>query len=331
MNKKDNFLSIPIARLREFTNGFIEMKRATGLKYVSEERHMKYFIRYCEKHCQEESLASDILFQWIEDGSNRSMKTKANMATMMSEWSKYMFSLGYEPLMIPEIRCLRSNSAFIPHIFSTSELNAIWNTVDHIEFYKNYPNLHRCIPVLFRLLYGCGLRISETLSITASDVDFSTNCILLKHTKLDKERVIPLGVSMAKVLKKYVQGIVPALLPTERIFYYKRGKVLPLHSVYNRFRWTLNKSGIPYEGRLRGPRLHDFRHTFAVHTMNRLFEQKKDISVVLPIISAYLGHTSIKATERYLRLTEDKLLAITVSMENSFPNMFTEVLPNEEI
>ena len=327
----NNYQAIPISKLQELTAGFIEMKRSTGVKYVSEERHIRYFVRFCQEHYHEDCLPNNAIFDWIEESDNRSLKTKSNMACMMAEWAKYMFSLGYEPLRIPEIRYVKSNSAFIPHIFTTAELQALWNTVDHIEPSKLYPNLHRCIPVLFRMLYSCGLRINEALSINLEDIDFDTNCIILKHTKLDRERIIPLEGSMTKVLKGYIQNTIPALSPDEPIFFYKRGITLPSHSIYQRFRWALSKSGIPYEGRLRGPRLHDFRHTFAVFTMNKLFEQKKDIAAVLPIISAYLGHAGIESTERYLRLTEDRLTSITDSMEQMLPNMFPEVEPNEEI
>ena len=85
-------------------------------------------------------------------------------------------------------------------------MKAIWNTVDNIAPLKRCPNLHQCIPVLFRLLYACGLRISEALQITVSEIDFNTNVITLKHTKLDKERLIPMSESLAKVMHTYIRN-----------------------------------------------------------------------------------------------------------------------------
>ena len=94
---------------------------------------------------------------------------------------------------------------------------------------------------------------------------------------------------------------------------------------------TLQQSGIPYEGKLRGPRLHDFRHTFAVTAMNHLSDEGNDLYVSLPILSAYLGHAGIQSTERYVRLTEDRLSTITDSIQLNLPNIFPEVKEDEEI
>lgn len=247
----------------------------------------------------------------------------------MTTWAQYMFSLGYIQLRLPSVRHTR-NTAFIPHIFTESELQSIWGTVDHIKPTKQYPNLHRCIPVLFRLLYSCGLRISEALAITPADIDFDANIITLKHTKLDIERLIPMCASIAKVLKDYVDGLTEKITDDTPIFYYRKGLLLTSSSVYERFRLVLQESGIPYEGRLRGPRVHDFRHTFAVVTMNRLSDAGNDLYVLLPILSTYLGHCEIHSTERYIRLTEDRLSTVTDSMKLNFPNIFPEVQDDAE-
>jgi len=114
------------------------------------------------------------------------------------------------------------------------------------------------------------------------------------------------------------------------IFYYRQNIPLTSGSVYGRFRLTLQESGIPYEGNLRGPRLHDFRHTFAVTTMNRLCDEGNDMYVSLPVLSAYLGHTDIKTTERYIRLTEERLSKIIDSIQLHIPDVFPEEKEYEE-
>lgn len=330
MNNETPLKPIPIADLGSFFRDFLEFKRATGLKYVSEERTLRYFTRYCQEHYPDNNLPEDAIFEWINENDNRSQKTKSNHSVVMAEWAKYMFSLGYMPMRIPEIRCPR-NTAFIPHIFTTEEIEAIWKTVDNIKPVKRYPNLHKCIPVLFRLLYSCGLRISEALGITTNDIDFSKNIITIRHAKLDKDRWIPMGESIAKVLSTYVEEQRDKIMPNAPIFYYHPLTPLSPASVYERFRLTLKKSGIPYEGKQRGPRLHDFRHTFAVVAMNRMSDEGKDLYVSLPILSAYLGHANIQSTERYLRLTEDRLSCITESMQLHLPTVFPEVAEDEEI
>lgn len=326
---EDCLKAIQISDLESHYQGFLEVKRSTGLKYVSEEKILKYFARYCRENYDTDCIPENAIFDWINENDNRSQKTKASQKSVMTEWAKYMFSLGYMQMRIPNIRST-SNTAFIPHIFTAREMNAIWETVDNIDPIKRYPNLHRCIPVLFRLLYSCGPRISEALAITGNDINFEKNVITLRKAKLDKDRWIPMSDSMAAVLKKYIDGLEGYDTYDLPIFYYRRGLTLTESTVYGRFRLILHKSGIPYEGRLRGPRLHDFRHTFAVNAMNKMSDEGKDLYVSLPVLSAYLGHSSIQATERYIRLTEDRLSTITDGIRLHLPDVFPEVKKDEE-
>lgn len=330
MNNITELKPIPVSDLESFFQDFLEFKRATGLKYVGEERTLRYFTRYCREHCLDSNVPEDAIFNWINENDNRSQKTKSNYAGVLTAWAKYMFSLGYMHMRIPDIRCSR-NTAFVPHIFTTTELSLIWKEVDNIKPVPGCPNLHKCIPVLFRLLYSCGLRISEALAITTDDINFENDVITLRHAKFDKDRLIPMSETMTQVLKKYVEDQKDKITSDSPIFYYHSREVLKASTVYCRFRLTLEKCGIPYEGKLRGPRLHDFRHTFAVTTMNRLSDERMDLYVSLPILSAYLGHAGLKTTERYIRLTEDRLSTITNSMQLHLPTVFPGVKDDEEI
>jgi len=326
---ENEFKSIATKEVPKLCNDYIEIKRAAGLKYDTGTRTLKQFIRYCESNIQDEYLPDDAIYNWITDAKNQSLKTKNNNNGVMTGWAQYLFSLGYVPLRLPDVRYSK-NTDFVPHIFTDKELKKIWQCIDCIKPNHRFPNLHRCIPVLFRLLYGCGLRINEALQIKRKDIDFSTNVIKLYHTKLDRERLIPMADSLATVIKKYVENNIDITDDDSPIFFYKKGEPLHGHSIYGRFRLTLKMSGIPYEGKLRGPRLHDFRHTFAVRAMNRLSDEGKDLYVILPILSAYLGHANIEVTEKYIRLTEDRLSTITDAMQLNLPEIFPEVKTNEE-
>lgn len=316
--------------VRSLCLDFIELQRAVGKKYVKEERELRAFCKFCEQTFSGSSIPEDVICSWVLNEPNRSMKTKATLAGTLMMWAQYVFSLGYTPLMLPHVRGT-VNTGFMPHIFTADEMQRIWNTVDHIEPQKVYPNLHKCIPVLFRLLFSSGLRISEALAITLEDVDFAQNVITLHRTKNDWERLIPMSVSLAAIMKTYINEHLSIFASKSPIFYYRKGKLLTPGSVYGRFRMVLRDSGIPYQGKLRGPRLHDFRHTYAVHAMNKLVDDGNDLYTILPILSAYLGHSNITSTERYIRLTEERLSKVTDSMETKIPNLFPEVKDDAEL
>lgn len=327
----NNTTAIPIyaSEVSSLCADFVELRRATGLKYIPEEKILRQFSRHCDENFPGCIIPEDAIYNWVNGGTNQSLRTRYGKANVLAQWAKYLFSLGYTPLWIPTVR-FTNNTGFVPHIFSAAEMQKIWSTVDHLLPSKIYPNMHRCIPTLFRLLYGCGLRISEALQITLRDIDFSTNVITLRHTKLDKERLVPMSDSVAKAMKTYADWHGNELGADDPFFFYRKGFILTSGSVYGRFRMTLQNSGIPYMGKLRGPRLHDFRHTFAVSAMNNLSDAGNDLYVILPILSAYLGHAGITSTERYIRLTEERLSTITDRIQIQTPGVFPEVEDDAE-
>ena len=85
----------------------------------------------------------------------------------------------------------------------------------------------------------------------------------------------------------------------------KRDTPIAASTVYKAFRTLLWQAGISHQGKGIGPRLHDLRHTFCVHTLANQVSNNVDLYVSLPILSTYIGHNSIQATQRYVRLTEE--------------------------
>lgn len=75
-----------------------------------------------------------------------------------------------------------------------------------------------------------------------------------------------------------------------------------LYGVFRRFLWA---AGISHGGRGLGPRLHDVRHSHAVHCLQDWVRQGTDLTVALPYLSAYLGHSGLQQTQYYLRLTAE--------------------------
>ena len=95
----------------------------------------------------------------------------------------------------------------------------------------------------------------------------------------------------------------------------------PNTNVYNNFRRFLWAAGISHGGRGVGPRIYDFRHTFAVHCLKRWSEQNYDLLVYLPILKTYMGHKSLRGTSYYLRMTADVFPEITLKLEQRFPDL----------
>ncbi len=98
-------------------------------------------------------------------------------------------------------------------------------------------------------------------------------------------------------------------------------KPIMLVNLYRNFRRFLWHAGISHGGRGSGPRIHDFRHTYAVHCFKKWTEEGKDLSVYMPVLKTYMGHESFEDTTYYLRLTVDVFPDITLRMETCYPEL----------
>src|SRR3546814_2789192 len=82
------------------------------------------------------------------------------------------------------------------------------------------------------------------------------------------------------------------------------GQIYTVASIYRWFRKILYRAGISHGGIGTGPRIHDFRHTFACHSLAQMSRAGLDLYYSLPLLSTYMGHRSLSATDGYVRLTE---------------------------
>jgi integrase len=89
-------------------------------------------------------------------------------------------------------------------------------------------------------------------------------------------------------------------------------------AVYWLYRELLLRCGIPHAGRGKGPRLHDLRHVFAVHTLLRWCQEGADLDAKLPVLATYMGHRSLAGTQRYLHLIAELFPEITARTSAAF-------------
>lgn len=194
------------------------------------------------------------------------------------------------------------SSEYVPYIFTHQEIGRFFQVVDSIPPHSR-SNKHLSFPLLFRLLYCCGLRISEACSIKILDVDFNNGVLSIRGSKFDKDRLVPMSIPLANMFIKYHDLFNQNSQGRDCYFRNKTGTPLKRDHVYKNYRKLLWKVGISHGGKGKGPRLHDFRHTFCVHTLAKQVKEGVDLYTALPILSTYLGHSSVGATQRYVRLT----------------------------
>lgn len=186
------------------------------------------------------------------------------------------------------------------------------------------------MPVFFRLLYCTGMRLSEARLLKVGDVDLDDGIITVTNAKFDKHRQLPVSPEMLTRLLGYHRTVHTFSKKEDWFFPGNGGIPMTVVNVDRNFRKFLWQARISHGGRGKGPRVHDFRHTQAVHCLRRWVLDGKDLRAYLPILQAYLGHVSFADTAYYLHLTADLFPDITEKVEAVFGFIVPEVGDSDE-
>jgi integrase/recombinase XerD len=189
------------------------------------------------------------------------------------------------------------------YVFTDDEVRRLFTAIDSQPL-SAFSNKAMAGPVLFRVLYGAGLRISEALSLTLSDVDAGSGTLRIRDSKNGESRTVPVTARLTATLQRYIAAAHPAPETSDYVFYSRApGRPVNQATVYVRFRGYLADACIPhFTGR---PHPHSMRHGFAVASLRRWAKEGADLAVTLPCLACYMGHADLRGTQYYLRLTAD--------------------------
>ena len=304
---------------------FLDEKRACGIKYKEEERLMYKLDDICLSHRHSDGLTQEVVLKFIEPRSNWSQGTYEKYVNLISQISKF-FNLHGIPAYMPNTKLkLSINRSFSPYIFSKDEIKRIFEVADNLDSGRRNTRSADFYPVIFRLLYSSGLRISEALFLTMKDVDLKNGTLFVKKSKKYKDRLLPINPQLIPFLECYAEKYHKTFQNDDYFFSPPHGGHYDKGTVYHRFRDILFKIGISHGGREKGgPRLHCLRHTFCIHSLRQFLKNGIDYRTALPILSVYMGHSSIAATGKYLRLTAEAYPEISAKMEIEFGGLIPE-------
>lgn len=310
---------------------FIDFKRSLGFKYVTEEIIYSIFDRVTiELGETKVGISKELSDKWCERKNNESESYWIHRAGCLVRLSSYLCKIGIRSY-IP--RLPRHKSTFVPFVFSKNEMESVFAAADALRTkHKMMNSIILIMPALIRLLYGTGLRIGEALALRNQDVNLIDNFLVVRDSKNGKQRMIPLSDSLSKVCRGYVfyRNALPLFISNESPFFMSlNGSPCSSGTVYEWFRDILIIAGIPFTGNHHGPRLHDLRHTFAVTSLAQMAESGIDMYGSLPILSTFLGHQSLSATDTYVRLTAEMNPGLLKDIDMVCLNLFPEIKSHE--
>jgi len=282
------------------------MKRKLGFKFETQAGVLLVFDRLAEKSGEiSKGISRELAEKWGKRKPNESERYRYDRVRIVAQFSMFLRDLGIESFVfkVPPM----PNDTFIPHIYSPKEIEAIFKAADQLVIDKRYMN--SCIfsiPLLLRLLYATGIRIGEALNLSDDDINIDEKYLRVKDSKNGKQRIIPISESLVNVCKEYLkqkQQLPIGKIKSKYFFVKVDGRKCSRLAVANWFKECLRKADIRCVQRNHFPRIHDLRHTFAVISLATMAEAGIDLYASLPILSTYLGHQSLDATNHYVRLT----------------------------
>lgn len=218
---------------------------------------------------------------------------------------RYAVSHGYATTIpLPTVMPKRP-PVFVPYIYTRDELRRLLQLAKSSQ--GNSILESATIRAMILVYYGVGLRLSEATNLTRADVDLSGSILTIRNTKFGKTRLVPVGPQLKRALVQYDRTR-PKGRPTDAPFFATRsGDPVPPWLFQRKFGLLCERAGIRRNDTGARPRVHDLRHTFAVHRLTSWYQEGADVQRLLHHLSTYLGHVHLRHTQVYLSMTPELL------------------------
>lgn len=280
---------------------YVRMRRAMGFKFRDQEKHLKKFVAFLQTRNASYITCKSAL-EWVMqcDGSSH---YRAHLLSFIRGFARYLLKTDSRT-EVPPVRLLRvGNGRARPHIYTQQEVSRLMGAAATLS----PEGLRNCTyPCLFGLLAVTGMRVSEALHLKKNHADLKEGILTIHLTKSGKSRIIPLHSSTQRALAEYVikRDSYFKEIHSPYFFVNSRGRQLKGNVVrleFSRLSLDIGLRTSPH----RGPRLHDFRHSFAVSTLLGWYRAGEDIEARLPALATFLGHENVTHTYWYLSATPE--------------------------
>lgn len=288
------------SRLAPTIEAYLENRRKEGYNIKNHLSYLYEFDCMCRDDFDSPLVTEEMINAWDHKKPHLTNRTKIARHNIIRDFAIFARRSSDDSFVPDTCRLRIGATPYSPYIFTREEIFQMVDAADNLPIRNNHPVRHLVIPAIMRVLCFCGLRINEALSLKETDVDVDAGIITIQSGKGGKFRYVPMHSSLTEYMKQYIAAIPERhrngwLFPSSREGHFSDG------AFYSNFRELLFQCGIPHTGH--GPRVHDFRHTFAVHSLEYQLGKGYDPMAIIPRLAAYLGHKTYRETCWYLHLT----------------------------
>ena len=287
---------------------FLETRKRAGRRSVGDQKILCYLDHFLLRELQPaETITREIADRWIKSLEPLSFGTRRNRISILRQFCLYLAYFDPRTYVVHQ-SFLPRPTRLAPYIYTRTEVRQIMAAARRIG--PRGSLRPAVVSNLVGLLYTTGLRIGEALRLTLSDVDLKRRVLLIRETKFNKSRNVPLSASVTRQLQIYLHKRRRAgmSVSSEAPFFVNRwGKRCGDTMFTTNFLAIIRQLGIRGPKGQRGPRTHDLRHPFAVNRLLAWYREGSNLATKLPLLSTYLGHSTVTCTEIYLHATAELL------------------------
>lgn len=301
----------------------LDLKESLGYSRITYQPHIREFISYCaEKYPTATFITKTMFDNWLQAQSFKTNATHNSAVSRIREFARFQAAIG-KMTFIPDERYSVKHVQYVPYILSDDEMKRLFHAFDTLTPYFEAPGREIIVPVLFRMMYCCGMRPSEPLNLRCEDVDLQNGNVCIRESKRKKDRHIIMSEELTTLCQKY------DLISGNRNLFFEHwnGGKFPTHWMTKQFHIRWRNSNLIKRG---NPRPYDLRHNFATRTLMRWSDESRDVMAMLPYLSTYMGHTCFSHTLYYVHLLPERLRKSAGIDWRKFSGMYPEVSYEED-
>lgn len=292
----------------EVIDAYLALRRSLGVRLEREGRYLHQFAREMGNASLSE-ISREAIARFLHGRNAPTASWKIKRSSLAGLY-RYAISRGIVTVSRLPDHPPKFSAPQTPYVYSPVEVQRLLDATAVLE----HPASHlqaMTYRTLLLVLYGTGLRVGEAIALRLCDIDLIESLITVRNTKFYKTRVVPIGPRLSEQLAAYLDRRRRLALPAEEssaLLCTRTGNGLYYGGVITTFQRIRSAAGIiTPSGELRPPRLHDLRHTAAVHRVVDWYRAGRDVQRLLPALATYLGHVDIRSTQRYLQMTPELL------------------------
>ena len=281
---------------------YLELRRGLGFKMRDAGLVLPRFVAFMEER-QAPHITARLALEWAQQAQTVQPPEWARRLSFVRGFARYRSATDDRTEVPPSELLPHRSTRARPHIYTEQEVRLLLDASLQLPTtWPSSPLWPWVFLCLFGLLSVTGLRISEALDLKLDDVDLEQGVLTIRAAKRGRWRLVPIHASTVVALADYLERREQFLGQTASRFLFisNRGTRLDIGRVHRAFYQLSRQTGLRADGACKGPRLHDFRHRFAVLTLVRWYQSGDDPARKLSVLSTYLGHVYVAGTYWYL-------------------------------